>query len=214
MANEKNPNIALLIDADNASWQGIDPVVVSAQIILGLQTIVSRQLDATLAASIVSIGSIHGGVRSNIIPNKVEMVGTIRALDTAMRADIHERVKRTATSIAESAGARAEVEIILGYPITYNDPELTEKVLPTLRRVVGAEKLRLAPAITGAEDFSFYAQEVPGFFFFLGATPVNTPLSKAAPHHTPKFFVDEASLLTGVRAMLHLSLDYLGGGMK
>lgn len=195
-------------------WQGVDPVVVSAQIIMGLQTIVSRQLDATLAASIVTIGSIHGGVRSNIIPNKVEMLGTIRALDKAMRTEIHERVRRTAISIARSAGAKADVEIILGYPITYNDPELTQRVLPTLRRVVGADKVRLSPAITGAEDFSFLAQEVPGFFFFLGATPENMPLAEAGPHHTPKFFVDEASLLTGVRSMLHLTLDYLSGAMQ
>ena len=192
-------------------WQGVDPVVISAQIILALQTIPSRQMDATLAPSIVTIGSIHGGVRSNIIPDKVEMIGTIRALDTGMRTDIHERIKRTARLIAESAGATADVEIQLGYPITYNNPELTARMLPTLEKVAGKDHVILAQPITGAEDFSFYAEKVPGLFFFLGATPEDVPLSEAAPHHTPKFFVDERSFLLGIRTMLHLTVDYMLG---
>ncbi len=191
-------------------WQGIDPVVTAAQIILGLQTIASRQVDTTKAPAVVTIGSIHGGVRSNIIPSQVEMVGTIRALDPEMQKDVHERIRRTAVKIAESAGAEAEVEIYLGYPVTYNDPELTEKVLPTLRRVAGNDRVRLGRAVTGAEDFSFFAREAPGFFFFLGATPADVPPHKAPAHHTPTFFIDESSFLLGVRSMVHLAFDYLG----
>lgn len=191
-------------------WQGIDPVVTAAQIILGLQTIASRQVDTTKAPAVVTIGSIHGGVRSNIIPSQVEMVGTIRALDPEMQKDVHERIRRTAVKIAESAGAEAEVEIFLGYPVTYNDPELTEKVLPTLRRVAGNDRVRLGRAITGAEDFSFFARKAPGFFFFLGATPADVPPHKAPAHHTPTFFIDESSFLLGVRSMVHLAFDYLG----
>lgn len=190
-------------------WHGVDPVVVAAQIVLGLQTITSRQMDLTRAPTVVSVGSIQGGVRNNIIPNEVKMIGTIRALDDAMRRDIHERVKRTATLIAESAGATAEVSIDLGYGITYNDPSLTQQVLPTLKRVTGTERVVQIPPITGAEDFSFYAQEAPGFFFFLGSLSPDTPAEEAPGHHTPEFVIDEASFTTGVRAMLHLTLDYM-----
>jgi amidohydrolase len=190
-------------------WLGIDPIVVAAQIILGLQTIPSRQLDSTLAPSLVTIGMIHGGIRNNIIPDEVEMVGTIRSLDAPMRDDLHARIKRTAENIAASAGATAEVKIIPGYPITYNDPKLTEKSLPTLRRVAGNEGVQVIPPTLGAEDFSFYQQKVPGLFFFLGTRPKNQTAQEAASNHSPLFYIDESGLPLGVRALSHLTVDYL-----
>ncbi|MGH8671101.1 MAG: amidohydrolase, partial [Burkholderiales bacterium] len=139
-------------------WAGVDPIVVAAQIVMGLQTITSRQVNVTTAPAIVSIGSVHGGVRSNIIPDQVEMVGTIRTFDTAMRDDIHARVKNTAESIAKSAGAVAEVAIERGYPVTINDAGLTERMAPTFRKVVGPDRVFTAPLITGAEDFAYFQQ--------------------------------------------------------
>lgn len=190
-------------------WLGVDPIVVAAQIILGLQTIPSRQLDATVAPSIVTIGAIHGGVRNNIIPDEVEMIGTLRSLDATMRDEIHTRVKRTAESIASASGATATVTIEPGYPVTYNDPALTEKTLPTLQRVAGAANTRLVTASLGAEDFAFYQQKVPGVFIWLGTRPKDHTAAEAASNHSPKFFVDESGLLLGVRAMAHMAVDYL-----
>lgn len=188
-------------------WGGIDPIVVASQIVLGLQTIPSRQLDATRTPSVVSVGSIHGGVRHNIIPESVELVGTLRTFDSDTRTTIHERVQRTATGIADSAGAHAEVHIDKGYPVTYNDPELTERMLPTLRRVAG-DGLAEAPQTTGAEDFSYYQQEVPGLFFFVGVG-ADDP-DKRHPNHSPRFYADERGLPVGVTAMTALALDFLG----
>lgn len=190
-------------------WLGVDPIVVSSQIVLGLQTIPSRQLDATVAPSIVTIGAIHGGVRNNIIPDDVEMIGTLRSLDAEMRGEIHARVRRTAESIAAAAGATAIVTIDPGYPITYNDPALTERTLPTLRRVAGTTNTRLVGAALGAEDFAFYQQKVPGVFFWLGTRPKNQTAAEAASNHSPKFFIDESGLALGVRAMAHVAVDYL-----
>lgn len=191
-------------------WAGIDPIVVASQIVLGLQTITSRQIDVTAAPAIVTVGAINGGVRYNIIPDSVVMIGTIRAFDTAVRADIIQRVRRTAESIAQSAGATAQVVIdSAGNAVTYNDPALTEKILPTLRQVAGASHVSLSPPITAAEDFSRYQQRIPGVFFFLGITPPGTDPSKAAPNHSPRFFVDEAALPVGVRALARVAVDYL-----
>jgi amidohydrolase len=190
-------------------WAGIDPIVVASQIVLGLQTIPSRQLDATLTPSIVTVGSIHGGVRGNIIPDEVELVGTLRTFDPGVRRQIHERVTRTATSIAESAGASAEVDIELGVPVTANDPGLTARMLPTLERVAG-DGLVESPRITGAEDFSFFQERIPGLFFFLGVAPDDPSL--VYPNHSPRFYADERALPIGVRAMTALTLDYLSGG--
>jgi amidohydrolase len=190
-------------------WLGVDPIVVASQIVLGLQTIPSRQLDSTVAPSIVTVGAIHGGVRNNIIPDQVEMIGTIRSLDAKMRDDIHARIKRTAEDIAKSGGAIAEVTITNGYPITYNDPALTEKMLPTLRRVAGAQNTRLVNAVLGAEDFSFFQQKVPGLFFWIGTRPPDQTPEQAASNHSPLFYVDERGLLLGVRALAHLAVDYL-----
>ena len=190
-------------------WLGVDPIVVASQIVLGLQTIPSRQLDVSAAPTIVTIGSIHGGVRSNIIPDEVTMKGTLRSLDSTMQKDMHARVKRTAESIAESAGATAEVEIETGYPVTYNDPGLTAEMLPTLHRVATPEKVLTIPAVLGAEDFSFFQEKVPGVFFFLGTRPGDVSAADAPSNHSPHFFVDESGLELGVRALSHLVLDYL-----
>jgi amidohydrolase len=190
-------------------WLGVDPITVAAQIVLGLQTVVSRQIDATLAPSVVTIGAIHGGVRNNIIPEQVEMIGTIRTLDPKLRSEIGERVKKTAQGIASSAGATAEVTINLGYPVTYNDPVLADRMLPTLERIAGRDHVTTAPPVTGAEDFSYFQERIPGLFFFLGIRPIGTPAGQAAPNHSPRFFVDETGLLLGVRTLSHLAIDYL-----
>ncbi len=190
-------------------WAGVDPITVSAQIIMGLQTIVSRQMDLTNEAVVVTVGKIDGGVRNNIIPEEVRMIGTIRTLDTLMQRKVHERIRRTATKIAESAGAEAVVDIHIGYPVTFNDPELTRQMLPTLERSAGKENVILGKAITGAEDFSFYAREVPGLFFFLGGMPKGMDPEEAPPHHTPDFYIDESGLALGVKTLANLTLDYM-----
>jgi amidohydrolase len=193
----------------SAPWGGIDPITVSAQIIQGLQMIISRQTELTKEPAVISIGKISGGVRSNIIPEEVEMIGTIRTLDKDMQKEIHERIVRTATKIAESVGATAEVTIEEGYPVTYNDPELTADMLPTVQATAGSENVILAKAITGAEDFSFFAEEVPGLFLFVGGMPKGQDPAKAAPHHTPDFFIDDSGMKTGVKLYTNLALDYL-----
>ena len=191
-------------------WAGIDPIVAASQIVLALQTIPSRQIDVTLAPAIVSIGTINGGVRHNIIPDQVEMTGTIRTFDPAMRESILANIKRTAENVAEASGATAKVEIAEGgLPVTYNDPELTGKMRSTLEDVVGVENVQQSPMVTGAEDFAFYQQEIPGMFFFLGARDPELPRDKAIPNHSPFFTADEDALLYGVRAMSYLAVDYL-----
>ena len=192
-------------------WEGVDPIVVASQVILGLQTITSRQTEVTAAPAVVTIGSLHGGVRNNIIPDSVEMLGTIRAFDPAMQKDIHERIRRTAEMIARSAGATAEVRIDMGNPVTYNDPALTARMSSTLKRVVGDSAVSIGPPTTTAEDFSRYQQRIPGFFFFLGVAPKGTNPKEAAPNHSPRFFADESALPVGVRSLAHLAVDYLRG---
>lgn len=189
-------------------WAGVDPIVTASQVVLGLQTIVSRQLDATKTPSIVTVGKIEGGVRNNIIPESVEMVGTIRTFDADTRLDIHERIHRTAENIAEAAGASAEVEIDLGYGVTRNDPELYRQMAPTLRRVAGDQFIE-AQQTTTAEDFSYFAEEVPGLFLFLGVAPDDPALIH--PNHSPRFYADERALPVGVRALTALTLDYMNG---
>jgi len=188
-------------------WLGVDPIVIASQIVLALQTIPSRQLDVSLAPAVITVGAIHGGVRNNIIPDDVEMIGTIRSLDEQMRDDIHVRIKRTAEGIAASAGSKAEVTIEPGYPVTYNDPKLTEQMAPTLRRMTN-DVIVVNPTL-GAEDFSFYQQKVPGLFFWLGTRPKNQTAEQAASNHSPLFFVDESGLGLGIRAMAHVAVDYL-----
>ena len=193
-------------------WAGVDPIVTSAHIILGLQTIVSRQTELTKEAAVISVGKIEAGVRHNIIPEEAHMIGTIRTLDTDMQDDIHERIKQTANLIAESQGATAEVKITRGVPVTHNDPELTKKMLPSLFTAIGEENVFVQRPTTGAEDFSFYAERVPSFFFFLGGRPKNVDAANAAPHHTPDFYIDESGFKNGIKAMSQLTLDYLSRG--
>jgi amidohydrolase len=190
-------------------WGGVDPIVTASQIVLGLQTITSRQLDVTQAPAIITIGSIHGGVRNNIIPDEVLMEGTIRAFSPDAKEDLHRRIRLTAESIAESAGATARVEIQKQYPVTYNNPALTEAMLPTLQRVAGAGRVSVQPLVTAAEDFSFYAQKAPGLFVFLGSNKPGVDPALAPANHSPLFEVDEAVLPLGVRTLGNLTLDYL-----
>jgi amidohydrolase len=192
-------------------WAGIDPIVTASQIVIGLQTIVSRQLNATLTPSIVTVGKIEGGIRNNIIPESVEMIGTIRTFDGDTRLDIHKRIKRTAENIAASAGASAEVEIDMGYPVTRNDPDLYRRMASTLRRVAG-EAFIEAQQTTTAEDFSYFANEVPGLFLFLGVGADDPKL--VYPNHSPRFYADERALPVGVRALTALTLDYIGDSRK
>ena len=188
-------------------WGGVDPIVVASQIVLGLQTIASRQLDVTATPSIITIGTFHGGVRSNIIPDEVELSGTIRTFLPEVRRDIERRIRHTVEHIATSAGATAEVEIDYGYPVTVNDPELTMQMLPSLERV--SDSVKQTAKITGAEDFSYFANEVPGLFIFLGVAPPDADLATVPRNHSPYFFADEAALLTGVRALASLAIDYM-----
>jgi amidohydrolase len=190
-------------------WTGIDPIIVAAQIIQGLQFIVSRQTELTKEAAVISVGRIQGGVRNNIIPEEVEMEGTIRTLEIGMQDKLHADIHRTATNIAESMGATAEVEIFKYVPVTYNDPKLTDEMLPILVETLGRDNIILSRAVTGAEDFSFFAKEVPGLFLFVGGmTPGQDPAT-AAPHHTPDFIIDEAGMIHGVKLYCNLALDYL-----
>lgn len=195
-------------------WSGIDPIVTSAQIINGLQTIISRQTQLPEGAAIITVGSIHGGVRNNIIPEEVLMEGTIRALDVEMQKKLHEKIRLTATKIAESSGAVAEVEIIPQTPVTYNDPALTERMLPTLHTVAGRDKVVLAKAVTGAEDFAFYQEKIPGLFLFMGGMSKGKKPEEVAPHHTPDFFIDESGLTLGVKTLTSLTLNYMEGKGK
>lgn len=190
-------------------WDGIDPIVVSAQIVLGLQTVISRQTDIREIPAIVTVGAIHGGVRNNIIPDSVVMLGTIRTFERAQRDSIFARVARTASHIAAAAGARAEFHVDSGYAVTSNDPALTAQMLPTLERVAGRELLTEVPLVMGAEDFSFFQRRVPGLFVFLGVTPRGQDWRAAPANHSPLFFADEAALPVGVRTMASLALDWL-----
>lgn len=190
-------------------WAGIDPVVVSAQIINGLQTIVSRQTELTKNPAVISVSVINGGVRSNIIPEDVTMLGTIRTLDTGMQRIIHEKIALTASKIAEASGATAETSIDKKTLVTYNDPTLTKKMVPSFIKAAGEENVIETEAVTGAEDFSFFAEKVPSIFFFIGGMEKGKDPKTAFPHHTPDFVLDESGMKTGVKAFCHLVVDYL-----
>ncbi len=192
-------------------WRGIDPVVTASQIVVGLQNIVSRQIDVSKEPAVVTIATIHGGARKNIIPDSVEMSGTIRSFDEDMRADIHARIRHVAENIARANHAHAEVAIEKAVAVTTNDEALTERMLPTLRRVGAQAGLKMQSRVMVAEDFSYFQQKVPGLFFFLGITPRDQDMDKAAPNHSPLFFVDESALVHGVRALSALAVDFLDG---
>jgi amidohydrolase len=196
-------------------WGGVDPIVVAAQVVTGLQTIVARQLDLTRYPAVLSVGAIKGGIRFNIIPDEVEMVGTIRSFDPEMRADIIERMTRTAKDIASSAGATAQVEIAADpIPVVVNDETLTARMRPTLERVAGADHVVPLPYSMISEDFSRYGSQAPLLFLWVGITPPGTDPLAAPANHSPKFYVDEAGLPLGLRAMLALTVDYLQGAAK
>ena len=188
-------------------WSGIDPIVVGSEIVMALQTVVSRTLDITHEPAVVTVGQFDAGVRNNIIPDRARLVGTIRTFDEAMRTDIFARVRRIAEGVAAAHGATVRVEIEKGYPVTVNDPALTRKMLPTLERAAPGQ-VRELQKVTGAEDFSFFANRVPGLFVMVGVTPPDQ-MATAASNHSPLFFVDETALPTGSRALAHLAADYL-----
>ncbi len=190
-------------------WEGADPIVAGAQIINNLQTIVSRNLDLTNEAAVVTIGRFESGIRSNIIPESAYMEGTIRALDYEMREEIYKRLKEIVINTAKSNNLEAEVILKTPYPITYNDLKLTDQMKKTLFRVAGENNVKLARASTGAEDFSYFANKVPGFFFRLGGMPIEDHPNKGFSHHTPDFYIDDSGLILGVRAIANLAVDYL-----
>jgi amidohydrolase len=190
-------------------WAGVDPIVVGSQIVLGLQTIVSRQVNLSSANAIVTVGAFNAGNRTNIIPDSAVMIGTVRTFDETVRGEIHARIRRTAEGIAQSAGARVTVQTDLGYPVTANDSALTARMVPTLQRVAGAAKVTEQPRGTTAEDFSRYAEKVPGLIISLGVTPASKDWRTAASNHSPLFEADEAALPIGVRLMTNLALDFL-----
>ena len=188
-------------------WLGVDPIMVSADILEGLQHIVSRQVELTKAPLVISVGSIHSGVRSNIIPETAEMNGTIRSLDSAMRKDVHERMRRVVKDISESAGATADIEITTQTLINYNDLSLVKKILPALQKAAGTGNLIESDWVTAAEDFSFYGQKAPSFFFSLGGLPKGKTPKEAGPHHTPDFYLDESGFIVGVKAFCYLIFE-------
>ena len=190
-------------------WTSIDPIMASVKIIDGLQTIISRESPLTNEAAVLSIGKISSGIRSNIIPETAQIIGTLRTLDYGMQKQIHKRMKEMIPAIAKAYRATATVDIDEGYPITYNDPALTAQMVPTFEKIAGKENVHIIKAITGAEDFSFFQKEVPGVYFFLGGKPKSTPVHEAAPHHTPDFYIDESGLLLGVKTFVQLTMDYL-----
>lgn len=190
-------------------WGGIDPVAISAQIINGLQTIVSRQVDLTKNPAVVTVSTINGGVRSNIIPEEVVMTGTIRTLDTGMQHQIHDKINLTATKIAEASGAIAQITIDSKTLVTYNDPSLTKQMLSSFIKTAGENNVVEIPPITGAEDFSYFAEKVPSIFFFIGGKQKGIDPSKVFPHHTPDFWIDESGMKTGIKAFCNLVFDYM-----
>ena len=192
----------------SSPWSGIDPIVVGAQLINQLQTIVSRQEDLTIAPLVITVGKFHSGVRSNIIPEEAELEGTIRTLDSKMQKDVHEKMKNIAKNLGASWGAQIDLNIDTKTLVTYNDPALVKMMLPSLERASGKENTTEGRWTTGAEDFSFFADKVPSFFFNLGGMPKGMDPAKAAPHHTPDFYLDDSMLNTGVKAFCNIVFDY------
>lgn len=190
-------------------WLGIDPIAISAQIIQGLQHIVSRQSELTKAPVVITVGKIQSGVRNNIIPDECVLDGTIRTLDSRMQSEVHQRIRQTAAAIAEAGGATAETSISTKTLVTYNTPELVKKMIPSLESAAGATQVSEREWVTGAEDFSYYGTRAPSFFFYLGGMPAGNDPAKAPPHHTAEFFVDDAAMKTGIRAFCHLVIDYM-----
>ena len=194
-------------------WRGIDPIVIGSQVVLGLQTIVSRRMNITEEPSVVTVGVFQGGVRQNIIPDEVKMEGTIRTFDETQRGEIHDHVRRITEMIAASGGAKARVQIKRGYDVVVNDPALTAFAVPVLEGVAGAANVCIVDKLCAAEDFSFFQKVVPGFFFRVGCTPPGRDIRASAPNHSPRFFVDEGCLKLGVKSLCALALAWLGNGV-
>ncbi len=190
-------------------WLGVDPIAVSAKIIEGLQSIVSRQMELTKAPVVITVGKIHAGVRNNIIPDECVMDGTIRTLDSKMQKEVHDRIRHTVTKIAEAGGATAEVSFDTKTLVTYNTPELVKKMIPSLQSAAGINNVSEREWVTGAEDFSYFGTKAPSFYFYLGGMPKGNDPAKAPPHHTAEFFVDDAGMKTGIRAFCHIVFDYM-----
>ena len=190
-------------------WRGVDPIVVASQIVMGLQTIVSRSMELTKEPSVVTVGVFHGGVRDNIIPDEVKMEGTIRTFDEGQRDAIHDHVKRITEMIAASGGAKARVQIKRGYDVVVNDPALMAFAVPVMARVAGEANVGVVDKVCGAEDFSFFQKAVPGIFIRVGCTPPDRDIRDSAPNHSPRFYVDEGCLTLGVKALSALALDWL-----
>ncbi len=189
-------------------WLGTDPIAVATQIYTGLQMIVARRSDLPKAPVVITVGRINGGVRENIIPEELTMAGTIRTLDSDMQKDVHEKIRQTAKSIAESMGATAEVSIDKKAPVTFNTPALVDKMIPSLQKAAGKENVVAAEWVTGAEDFAFFGEKAPSFYFFVGGMPAGKTPRDAAPHHTPDFYIDDSRLDVGVKAFAHIALDF------
>jgi amidohydrolase len=192
----------------SSPWSGIDPIVIGSQLINQFQTIVSRQEDLTIAPVVITVGKFHSGVRSNIIPEDAEMEGTIRTLDSKMQKDVHEKMKNIAKNLGEAWGAQIDINIDTKTLVTYNNPALVKMMLPSLERASGKDNISEGRWTTGAEDFSYFADKVPSFFFNLGGMPKGMDPSKAAPHHTPDFYLDDSMLDTGVKAFCNIVFDY------
>jgi amidohydrolase len=190
-------------------WKSVDPIIVGAQIINGLQTLISRESELTKEGAVITVGSIHSGIRYNIIPENLEMVGTIRTLDKDMKELLRRRMNEMVPTIAKAYQAEATLEIQDGADVTFNHLALTKQMLPTLERVAGESNVNEINALTLAEDFSYFLNEIPGFFFFLGGTPLNIKESNAPSHHTPSFIVDDAGMKLGVKALSNLAMDFL-----
>jgi amidohydrolase len=189
-------------------WEGIDPIAVATQIYTGLQMIVSRRSDLPKAPVVITVGRINGGIRENIIPEELIMAGTIRTLDAEMQKDVHAKIRQTAKNIAESMGATVEISIDTKAPVTYNTPALVEKMLPSLYKAAGKENVIAADWVTGAEDFSYFGEKAPSFYFFVGGMPKGKSPKDAAPHHTPDFYIDDSRLDVGVKAFCNIVFDY------
>jgi len=190
-------------------WAGVDPIVIGAQIVMSLQTIVSRSVNITEAPAVLTIGAFNGGNRFNIVPETVELLGTLRTFHEEVRKDIQRRMREIVTKTAEMAGGKAEITYNIGYPVTVNDPALTDRMVGTLKRVVGADNVRVGPLTGTSEDFSHYQNKVPGLFVFLGVTPKDRDVRTVAANHSPLFHADESALPLGVRTLTNLALDYL-----
>jgi len=190
-------------------WEGIDPIAVATQIYTGLQMIVSRRSELPKAPVVITVGKINGGVRENIIPEELTMAGTIRTLDSTMQKDVHAKIRQVAKSIAESMGATVEVSIETKAPVTYNTPSLVDKMLPSLQKAAGKENVEAADWVTGAEDFAFFGEKAPSFYFFVGGMPKGKNPKEAAPHHTPDFYIDDSRLDVGIKAFCNIVFDFV-----